>query len=124
MIRRYEKSDFGEVKGWFDARGIDHIREPLLPDIGFIEPGVAAGFLYQTDSGVCILEGFVTNKDAEGPLRNKALNEVISECMRTAKELGFQKVCAFSLDDSIIARAHKNDFKSSSGFTLLAKEIK
>lgn len=123
MIRPYEKSDFDEVKGWFQDREMNHIRETLLPEFGFIEPGVAAGFLHRTDSKVCILEGFVTNRSALGAYRHQALDGIVDACVKKAKELGFQRICAFSIDESIIGRAEKHGFVATTGFTLLAKEI-
>lgn len=125
MIRRYNSQDFEVMCSWYVKHHMKPINESFLPAIGYIVPDVAAGFLYYTDSSVCMLEGFVTNPEAPAPNRHEALNQIIIACMDEAKVKGFQKICGFTIDDSILERATRFGFKlGPSKFSYISKEIK
>src|SRR5712692_7696099 len=60
-MRRYESSDLAEMNEWYARRGMAPMDPAHLPTIGYIEPGVAAGFMYVTDSKLVFLENYVAN---------------------------------------------------------------
>ena len=80
----------GEVNGWSIARGEALTTPEMLPKVGFIVEGVAAGWLYQTDSALGIIENFVTNPEAPARRRWVAVDELATALERHAKSLGIQ----------------------------------
>lgn len=123
MIRRWRVTDSGEINRWYDLQEEKPIHYGNLPEVGFIEEGVAAGFLIQTDSGFGIIEGFVTNPEVSSEVRHRALYDITMEIFRTAKELGLREVIALTRDPSIISRAMAHNFEDLGFYCLLAKEI-
>lgn len=77
----------------------------VLPPTGFIEVGVAAGFIILTDSGIGMLEGYVSNHKAPSEERHQAFLSVTNRLLEVAKEKGLRTVIALSRDPSITCRA-------------------
>ncbi len=77
--------DFDEIEKWHDLHGQKLHDRAFFPRIGFIVRGLAAGFIYFTDSKVVILDGFISNPKADAKTRDEALNAVgraLIECAR------------------------------------------
>ncbi len=94
-----------------------------LPDVGLIEEGVAAGFLYRADGGLGLLDGFVSNPDASSEERHKALNEIIVGLMRIANENGITNVIGLTRDPSMAMRVTMLGFKDLGLYCLFTKEV-
>lgn len=69
VLRLYTKEDFPFVQEWHCERGIHGLTEEDCSPYGYVCPGVAAGFLYSTDSKWALLDGFITNPKA--PIRDR-----------------------------------------------------
>jgi len=65
--------------------------------MGFIVPGVAAGFVYETDSDLAALDGWVTNPEAPWATRKEALTLLEGRAVEFARELGFKRIVALAL---------------------------
>lgn len=110
------------IDHWFQARG-SKAAQDLLPKVGFIVPGIAAGFLMQTDTGCCILEPFIANKDTDKAERNKALEAIMGELIQEASRLGFKRIFGFSSNEPMISRALKFGFVIVEESTTVCKEL-
>ncbi len=66
-------TDLDELNRWLDVRGLMPVEAHALPIVGMIVPGVAAGFLYRTDSSIGFLDGFASNPEAPKETRAAAL---------------------------------------------------
>ncbi len=106
IVRRFEPKDFDALKIWGAQWGADY-SEDQFPKTGFIVDGIAAYFLYSTDSSVCWLENLVSNKEADKALRKEAINLLIKAAFNEAKRLGFK--VAYAASDLLIAAQHAND---------------
>jgi hypothetical protein len=122
MIRRFQSEDVMELDSWHELYGMRPIES--LPRVGFIEPGVAAGFLYQTDSDIALLEGYVTNPKAPSDQRHFALDGITEKLLECAEDLGFRTVWAITKDAGISVRAQKHKMTRLGSFTVLVKELK
>lgn len=108
--RKYRDEDFEEIRSWFDKRGIP-LELESLPKVGFIMPGIAAGFLMQTDTTTCILEPFIANPFTLKKSREVALDSIFELLLKEAKSLGFKKVFGFSTHLKMVWRAQSFGFK-------------
>jgi hypothetical protein len=96
-IKFYNDSDYNMLAKWW----IDHDQIPcprnLLPNLGFIIDDMVAGFLYQTDSGVCFFETVISKKDSDKDERREALDKLIETIVDSAKEMKYKRLIFHTL---------------------------
>jgi hypothetical protein len=88
-VRPYEPRDFPQVEAWGKEYGTEY-REHQFPKTGFIVDGVAAYFLYSTDSSCCWVENMIANKHVSKETRDEALDLIIQAILTEAEKLGFK----------------------------------
>lgn len=103
-MRRYDKSDFEVISKWFD------VPHNMLPTVGFIEPGVAVGFLVQTDTNMCFLEPFIANPQVDRAERNLALYAIMQALLDEAKALKYDMALGIATHKGMIQRAYDLGF--------------
>lgn len=108
---------------WYKLRGKTAPKEEFVPDIGFIEPGVAAGFLIQTDIPYAIIDLYISNPRSEKAIRDEALDRITQMLFQKAKSLGCKVVRCESQVNTIKERAERNGFKPVGDFALFVKEL-
>lgn len=105
---------FGQVFRWMQAWG-----QPLsldaLPTTGFIIPGVAAGFLYRTDSSVAWIEGLVASRDVSAEIRGKALDQIVRALRAEARRSGFKILLGYTQFQAVVDRALRHGFEHAKG---------
>src|ERR1044072_570229 len=103
--RRYDReSDFPQIKAWGEEWGADYNADQF-PTVGFIVDGVAAYFLYSTDSTVCWLENMIAKRGIDERTRESALNLIIDAIINEARELGFEVANATTNNVMVAKRA-------------------
>ncbi len=122
-MRRFNANDLDTVNSWYMARGMRVMEPDELPAVGFYEPGVAAGFVYQTDSSIALLEGYVTNPDADPVVRDGALDSITLALMRAARNAGKRHIVGLCQDPHIEARANKHGMASIGTYALVSKGV-
>lgn len=122
-MRRYVPSDLSEINAWHRAWGVPELPSGSLPEFGLIEPGVAAGFLYRTDSGMALIEGLISNPRSGRDDRNAALDAIGDELVAEAERQGFRWLLAISRNQNVQARAVRHGFRDSGKYAIMAKEI-
>lgn len=122
-MRLYEPSDYPIVKEWIEMRGFPTPLPSDLPEIGFIEDFVAAGFLIQTDTSTAIIDFYVTNPEASPIKRAYALNKLTECLIQDAKSRGYKKVRCSTRVVSISKLAKFHGFKSVGTFESLFLEV-
>lgn len=123
MVRKYSDSDFEQVSSWFNKRNIP-IEQDYLPKHGFIEPGVAAGFIYSTDANFCIFECFIGNPAKSKEERDVALNDIVAAMIGEAKELGFKDAYGFATSQNMIRRGMEQGFKPLEMCSMIVKDLR
>jgi len=101
-LRRVTLEDWPVIEDWFNAHGN---RVAKLPPTGFIIDGVAAVFLTKTDSGVAFAEAYITNPQASSQDRSAAIDVLIVQFIREARDCGFSSLIAITVDQGLCARA-------------------
>lgn len=123
-MRVFEEQDYDIIKIWTEKNGQTMPMQQMLPKTGFIEDGVCAGFLYCTDSSVCLLEHIVVNPDIDADLKNKCLNDLIENLIVTAKSMEFDTLVAFTDLGVVIERSKNFDFEvQENKYTMLSKGL-
>lgn len=123
-MREFKAKDLSAVQEWLVKRGkFADFSRVSLPEIGFIEPDVAVGFLYRGEAQNCFLDVYISNPDAAKEARNSALDAITNELILRAKELGFKNINAITKDDSIVVRAQRHGMKLQSGVHFLSMEV-
>lgn len=123
-MRRFATSDIDEINGWYAARGLPRLEPWAFPSMGLVEPGVAAGFLYRTDSGLALLEGIVTNPAASASSRHAALTAIGAELVAEAKRAGIKRLLGICRDRGIAERAIAHHGMRPVGvYGLVAREV-
>lgn len=105
--------DFDELGRWYLARWGSVPHKSLFPPIGFIVEGIAAGFLYLTDSSIAIIDGYISNPETDSKTRSDALNAITEALIGFAKSHGVKRLKCDSQSEAIKKRA------LSHGFTLV-----
>lgn len=107
IVRKYEEKDFDQIKQWASQWGSEYV-EDQLPNTGFIVDGVAAYFLYATDSNVCWLENMISDRHVDKFIRARALDLLVEALLKEAKDMGFTVAYATTDRHSIAKRAKEN----------------
>lgn len=123
MIKKFQGIHYGMISKWWKAHGMEAPKIHELPELGLIADDIAAGFLYKTDSSVCMIEALIANPEKPTGVRNEALDLVVTELCREAREMGFKKIYGFTRLESVLDRAVSHDFKSGGIWHLIAKEL-
>lgn len=84
--------DYDDVERWWKEWNMKPIPVDFLPPTGFIASyegkKVAAAFLYKTDSLVCCLDWFITNRDKSKRIVIAAIDFIIAFGGEEAKRCG------------------------------------
>jgi hypothetical protein len=121
-VRPYEEKDFAQLREWGEEWG-ETYNEDQFPKVGFIVDGVAAYFLYQTDSCVCWLECLISKKDADKMAKARALDLLVDAILKEATELGYTVAYATTDNLSVAKRARQNGAAIKINQFLLIKDL-
>jgi hypothetical protein len=93
-MRRYDAADYSDLSSWLSKRGMPLSQKMDLPEVGYIEPDVACGFLIQTDTKTAIIDFVISNPEASRRERNSALNCILRELIKHARWLHYKRINA------------------------------
>lgn len=111
QFRFFEPTDYEMIASWWKAHEWQPIPLNFLPKIGIIVNEQAAGFIYSTDSKICLLEWIVVDPCAEKLARREALDFLFFQSEVIAKELGFQAIFSSVSHQGLLDRYKKHNFK-------------
>lgn len=104
---------------WWKLHNLPTIPKASLPNCGYLVQGLAAGFLYQTDSDVAFIENFISNPKAPWNQRGAALDAVTQSLVEFAKSTGIRHLMALTTSQAIYERAVRFGFKPQGAFQVL-----
>ena len=111
------------LREMFVARGSSLPDLEMLPAHGLIEPRVAAGFMYLTDSRLGIVEHIVTHPDAPSDARHHALDLIIGNAHLVAADQNIKWLVAWLKDEGIAARAQRHGMRLGGEWRCGVKEL-
>lgn len=101
-------SDYKTLKNWYERRKLNPPLLEFLPKCGFIVDNYCAGFYYATDSTIAFVDAFIANPLADKRLRKIALDKILKEIMKDAKEKGFKILYANTRSRTVLEIAQAN----------------
>lgn len=95
--RRFNlKNDYGTISEWWLGNKSFAPKTFHLPETGLIiqysKIDVCAGFLYKTDSKICVFEFVVSDPFAHKDVRDICINILISKVIEWAEDNGFNLI--------------------------------
>jgi hypothetical protein len=114
---------FDEINSWFQAR-TEVLTPESLPKIGYVIPGKAAGFLYQTDSSIAWIENLVAAPTLGKEERNELIDLIVLAVGEEARRRGFKVLLGYTVLDAVVKRAQRLGFDYvGGGFHLIALHL-
>ncbi len=110
-MKRFSDTDLAEVATWYAARGLKAPTLDMLSSYGVIVHGVAAGWLFRTDSTFALLDGFISNRLASYEDRAVAFDAIVADLLAEAERTGFRRVLAYTRSGSIERLAVRSGFR-------------
>ncbi len=111
-VERYDpQRHYTDFCAWYAPRLSGPVGPEFLPKVGFVLPGIAMGFLYQTDSAVAHIEGLVANPKVSGEERTRGIDEVVKAIIDEARKLGFKSLHGQTDLPVIVERAKRLGFQ-------------
>ena len=98
---------------WYKQWNLNPTIIDMMPTTGLIIEGVCATFLYETNSPICFMEGFISNKNIKDEEREECLDLLVTTLFHLAKEKGYQFMKGDSRYKTVIDRAVKLGFTLS-----------
>lgn len=123
MVRQIEDHDLDQIEVWFAARGVSMPELWAFPKTGYIIPGVAAGFLFLTDTPVAIVDCYIASPYADSDKRNDALDIITHALIASARSNGCKIIKCDSAIEAIKNRAIRLGFKSTGSYESFKMEL-
>lgn len=123
QVREFAENDFSQICNWAQTGYDTEYCLDFFPKTGLIVDGIAAIFLYSTDSKVCFLENMISNREADKEQKDIALDLLLESAFKKAKDLGFRVVYASTNNTKVIVRAFKHGCSADFKYTLLTKHL-
>lgn len=122
-MRRFILEDIPTVNAWYLSRGMFPLNEHMFPDVGFIVENVGAGFLYQTDSSLCFMDGYISSPATTRDERAAAFEKISQALIRTAKDHGFKEILAYTKNPGVKKMCDRFTFELKGQYDLYVKEV-
>lgn len=115
--------DYDVINAWYRGHHMPPLCEHLFPDVGYVVDGIGAGFIYQTDSSLCFIEGYISNPDSGKDDRKEAFDQITNCLIRVAKDFGFKAVLAYTQHPEIAKRCERFHFQYKGTYNLFLKGL-
>jgi hypothetical protein len=113
--RHVTPEDLPVIQDWISSRNGDGPDDWVFPTIGRVVDGLAAGFLYRTDSGIGLMELFASNPAANPILSGHAIEEVADAIIEDAEEAGLRGLMIVTKHNGIEQCAKRRHFVEEDG---------
>lgn len=127
--REYVPADHRLLSTWWKLQDWPTIPQEMLPKTGMIVENddhmpICAGFLYKTDSKVCLLEFIIANPLSDTIERGQALDVLIEDLVAQAKKMDFSMVFTMAGNSRLIQRYQEHKFQlTDKGVTHFVRQV-
>lgn len=115
--------DYETITKWLKLHNKPILNKELLSDSGFMIDEIVAGFLYKTNSSVCLVENFISDPASEKNARRIAINILFETIIKEAKDLNFQFMFTAVQLDSLYKNLINLDFKELPNDKLMFRSL-
>lgn len=112
-IRKYVVDDYDVINEWWQEHGSFAPDKHHLPKNGIIVydvENIAAGFLYNTDSSICVFEFVICNPNVSKEKRDEGLDLLIKGAIEWAENNEYSLIYTSIGIQKYIQRLKDNDF--------------
>ncbi len=122
---RLTSDDIPTLNAWMAAHNHPgRLGKGYIPEVGYWVPGVVSCFLYQTDTKVAYIDGFLSNPESKKEDRHAAMIEVGKSLCDEAAKRGFETLRGTTTYPSIAATAIACGFDVTEyNFTYMSKQL-
>lgn len=99
------------IASWYAARKMRPPDPDVLSETGWIADERVAGWIYMTNSSLCMIEGIISNPFTASSLRQYSLQTLCSFLVDTSYILGYKRIMAASRLTGIYNIATKLGFR-------------
>lgn len=100
------------IRNWYEAWGME-FDPSIMPATGIVMENVCAIFMYETNSKVCFLEGYISNPIIDKKVRDECLDHIADKMIKVAKDKGYEYAFIYSRHEVVAKRAIKHGFSVS-----------
>jgi len=122
-MRPVTSDDFVVIDRWLSLWDHPPIHPDLYPPTGLIEDGFGAGWILCTDSKLCLMENFVTNREVDRTQRRDACIRIAVALEKIAKERGYKFMGAYTAVSSVKEAVEQIGYKLANMSWLLGREL-
>lgn len=108
---------------WLHVRGMAELPRDVFSSTGYVVPGVAAVWLYLTDSSLAFLEMLISNPAAPKRERRIALDAVVARAVDEAARAGTRVLNAFVQRPDVQALGLRHQLKPVGTVTMLSANL-
>jgi len=133
MVKDFEpQRDYATVATWWEKHGWGVLPEDMLPDAGYVVEmevdgkmeAAVAGWLYETDSKICLLEWVVGDPDLPSKTRRRAVNILVEKLVDKAKDLGYKVIFTICKHPRLMKTYSEHGFiTGDSGMTTFVRRL-
>jgi hypothetical protein len=110
IVKPYETKYFPMIQSWGKHYGLE-FNDFLLPKTGLIIEDFAVGFLYFTETPMCLFENLCKNPNKPKDETDKALDLIASELTRQAEIRGCKLIVATTIFEAVANRALNHGYR-------------
>jgi hypothetical protein len=112
-IELVDEKNYNMLVEWWKGHEWPIIPFDSLPKTGIIVNDIVAGFLYSSDSNVCMLEWIISDPNSDKEKRKESLNILIDKICHIAKDMGFKYCFTFVKNKGLINTLKENSFNKT-----------
>lgn len=114
IYRFHVEDDLVYINHWLSLRGLAHWPKDELPKLGYVVYSnhipVAAGFIRNCEGGIALFDSLIADPECNSEIRDECLDALVSHILRTAKEEGFIRMLAYTLNNRTLERSKNHGF--------------
>ena len=109
-VRKYVKNDYRMICQWLKDRGMDKPLPASLSSVGYVCDERVVGFIYLTDSNVCLIEGIIANPHTVPSLRRDSIKHLSQFLIDKALSMGYKNIISTTYHPTIAKLAESLGF--------------
>lgn len=108
---------------WMVARDMPTFPEDVFSTSGYVVPGLAAVWLYFTNSSLATLEFLVSNPKSAKLKRRAAIDVVVERAIAEARHGGVKLLSTYAMRADVFALAERHEFKPTCELRMYSRNL-